>query len=186
MAIGRHGNFFHWGFAASPADMTEEAKSVFANAIVYISQFDGQKPIARKYDEQIITRDVVKKFAYRATREAYEKSLARDERYDQMKKKAQQAIREKQAKGGTLNDAELLFLNYQTPKQKLVKNFCRKIFRNYTSCSGQMKKDILIISEIMLLISFRNRANMILSLMKMLEVWELQIMISIYWIRQLN
>ena len=128
VAIGRHGNFFHWGFAASPADMTEEAKSVFANAIVYISQFDGQKPIARKYDEQIITRDVVKKFAYRATREAYEKSLARDERYDQMKKKAQQAIREKQAKGGTLNDAELLFLNYQTPKQKTREEFLQDNF----------------------------------------------------------
>lgn len=26
VAIGRHGNFLHWGFAASPADMTEEAK----------------------------------------------------------------------------------------------------------------------------------------------------------------
>ena len=37
VAIGRHGNFLHWGFSASPRYMTDEAKSVFANAIVYIS-----------------------------------------------------------------------------------------------------------------------------------------------------
>lgn len=56
VAIGRHGNFFHWGFAASPAYMTEEAKPVLANAIVYISKFAGQTPIARKYDDRIYVR----------------------------------------------------------------------------------------------------------------------------------
>lgn len=56
VAIGRHGNFFHWGFAASPTYMTEEAKPVLANAIVYISKFVGQTPIARKYDDRIAIR----------------------------------------------------------------------------------------------------------------------------------
>lgn len=56
VAIGRHGNFFHWGFAASPANMTEEAKPVLANAIVYISKFAGQTPIARKYDDRVYAR----------------------------------------------------------------------------------------------------------------------------------
>ena len=36
VAIGRHGNFLHWGFAASPDDMTGEARDVFANAVVYM------------------------------------------------------------------------------------------------------------------------------------------------------
>lgn len=60
VAIGRHGNFLHWGFSASPEEMTEEAKSVFANAIVYISQFAGQTPIARKFNPFIVTGEHLK------------------------------------------------------------------------------------------------------------------------------
>lgn len=48
VAIGRHGNFFLWGFAASPTYLTEEAKTVFVNAVHYIRKFDRQAPIARK------------------------------------------------------------------------------------------------------------------------------------------
>ncbi len=48
VAIGRHGNFLQWGFAASPTWMTDEAKLVFVNAIHYIAKFDGQAPVARK------------------------------------------------------------------------------------------------------------------------------------------
>ncbi|HEX5051914.1 MAG TPA: protein-disulfide reductase DsbD domain-containing protein [Planctomycetota bacterium] len=48
VAIGRHGNFLHWGFAASPTYMTEEARLVFINAVHYIARFAGQTPIARK------------------------------------------------------------------------------------------------------------------------------------------
>ncbi|CAM3759332.1 hypothetical protein [Flavobacterium chungbukense] len=56
VAIGRHGNFFLWGFSASPDYMTNEAKQVFANSVVYIKKFKGQKPIARKYNQQIAVR----------------------------------------------------------------------------------------------------------------------------------
>ena len=48
VAIGRHGNLFHWGFAASPNHLTDEAKLVLINSIHYIAQFDGCAPIARK------------------------------------------------------------------------------------------------------------------------------------------
>ncbi|MFK7820500.1 MAG: protein-disulfide reductase DsbD domain-containing protein, partial [Planctomycetaceae bacterium] len=48
VALGRHGNFFHWGFAASPTYLTDEAKDVFVNAVHYIAKFDRQAPIARK------------------------------------------------------------------------------------------------------------------------------------------
>lgn len=47
VAIGRHGNFLHWGFAALSDDMTDEARDVFANAVVYIAGFAGQTPVAR-------------------------------------------------------------------------------------------------------------------------------------------
>jgi hypothetical protein len=48
VALGRHGNFFLWGFSASPSDMTPEARKCFVNAVCYIKKFDGQKPFVRK------------------------------------------------------------------------------------------------------------------------------------------
>ncbi len=47
VALGRHGNFFLWGFSASPNDMTSEARKCFVNAVCYIKKFDGQRPIVR-------------------------------------------------------------------------------------------------------------------------------------------
>lgn len=64
VAIGRHANFFHWGFSASPRDLTPAGKTVLANAIVYIAKFNGQHPIARKLDENILTRDVIRREGY--------------------------------------------------------------------------------------------------------------------------
>ena len=48
VALGRHGNFFLWGFSASPTDMTPEARKCFVNSVCYIKKFDGQKPFVRK------------------------------------------------------------------------------------------------------------------------------------------
>lgn len=71
VAIGRHGNFLHWGFAALSDDMTDEARDVFANAVVYIAGFAGQTPVARKYNDRIITRHDITLRAFSATRRAY-------------------------------------------------------------------------------------------------------------------
>ena len=143
VAIGRHGNFLHWGFAASPTDMTEEAKAVFANAIVYISQFGGQTPIARKYDERIITRDAAKTFAYLATRDYYEMSLEREKMYDQMMKEGQQAAKEKQAKGETLSDMEQVYLKYQTSNRKTYAESLQKSFPELYFLFGEDEKGYL-------------------------------------------
>ncbi len=48
VTIGRHGNFFLWGFSAQPSDMTPEARKCFVNSICYIRKFDGQKPLVHK------------------------------------------------------------------------------------------------------------------------------------------
>jgi hypothetical protein len=48
VALGRHGNFFLWGFAASPKDMTPEARKCFVNAVCYIRKFDGLRPVIKK------------------------------------------------------------------------------------------------------------------------------------------
>ncbi len=64
VALARHGNFFLWGFSASPTDMTPEARKCFVNAVCYIKKFDGQKPIVRKA-RWGYTRDVALSYAYR-------------------------------------------------------------------------------------------------------------------------
>jgi hypothetical protein len=43
MALGRQGNWFLWGFHGPPATMTDEARLVFANTVVWMEQFDGQQ-----------------------------------------------------------------------------------------------------------------------------------------------
>jgi Thiol:disulfide interchange protein DsbD, N-terminal len=48
VALGRHGNYFLWGFSASPTDMTPEGRQCFVNAVCYIKKFDGQKPFVTK------------------------------------------------------------------------------------------------------------------------------------------
>lgn len=45
VALGRQGNFFLWGFCAPPSALTEEARKVFLNTLVYMKQFDGQTPL---------------------------------------------------------------------------------------------------------------------------------------------
>jgi hypothetical protein len=48
VALGRHGNFFLWGFSAQPSDMTAEMRTCFVNTVHYIKKFDGQKPLVRR------------------------------------------------------------------------------------------------------------------------------------------
>lgn len=67
VAIGRHGSFFHWGFSASPEYLAPEAKTVLANAVVYISKFKGKRVIARKFDERIKTTHDIEESRDQAT-----------------------------------------------------------------------------------------------------------------------
>ena len=48
LALGRQGNFFHWGFFGDPADMTASARQVFLNTVCYMQQFDGQRPLVAR------------------------------------------------------------------------------------------------------------------------------------------
>jgi hypothetical protein len=47
VTLGRHANFFLWGFSAPPADMTPAAQRLFVNVVCYMRQFDGQTPLVR-------------------------------------------------------------------------------------------------------------------------------------------
>lgn len=126
VAIGRHGNFLHWGFAASPRYMTEEAKTVFANAIVYISRFAGQTPIARKYNDRIATREYLKEAKYMATRTAWQERLKLYELFDKQMLEQQKQVREKQARGEKLTEREQMNLNYETPAPISFEDFLKE------------------------------------------------------------
>ena len=113
VAIGRHGNFLHWGFIASPLYMTEEAKVVFANAVAYIAQF--RRPVlARKFNVNMPTRATVKDMKYMASRVAYDDQLKFMNSMKKMQEDAYAEVKAKQEKGDELTKQEAAFLeNYQ-------------------------------------------------------------------------
>ena len=78
VALGRHANFFTWGFIGGPQNMTEEAKVVFANTVVYMAQFKGQKPLVRKFSDRIATREYVKEQMFLSTRSSYDERMVSD------------------------------------------------------------------------------------------------------------
>jgi hypothetical protein len=48
VAIGRQANLLQWGFYGAPDRMTAPAKRAFLNAIVWMKQFRGHRPVATK------------------------------------------------------------------------------------------------------------------------------------------
>jgi hypothetical protein len=131
VAIGRHGNFLHWGFAASPAYMTPEAHAVLANAIVYISRFAGQGVIARKYEDRIATRDYLKELKYLATRESYEARMKSDEKFYRQKEEAIPKLKERVAKGEKLSAGDMALLSMRRPTvtfEDYVKRYQKNFF----------------------------------------------------------
>lgn len=135
VAIGRHGNFLHWGFAASPTDMTEEAKAVFANAVVYISRFAGQGVISRKYSDRLATRDYLRELKYLATHQAWQEKLESQKVLENAKLEKQKAARQKQERGETLNRGEQRMLAYQPAPpityEEFVKRYHVKDFERF-------------------------------------------------------
>ena len=108
VALGRQGSFFHWGFAASPTYMTDEAKLVFVNALHYISQFRGQRAITKK---QIYTsRDTLEDLYYTLSKDGFARwqellGGIREARQEELS-----ALRKKQADGGELSEQEQMML----------------------------------------------------------------------------
>jgi len=111
VALGRHGNFFHWGFSAAPYDMTEEGKIVFINSIIYISKFK-ESPIARKMDDRISTRHYVDAMKYLVTREAWEANNKSNREFNKYVLDTKKIAKQKQTKGEELTEMEKTYLNY--------------------------------------------------------------------------
>lgn len=109
VAIGRHGNMFHWGFAASPSQLTEAGRAALANAIAYMPQFNGKRIIARKKNESIATRREAKAQKYLVSREAWEEGNRLNEQFYHTTDSIQRAVKEKAARGEELSAAEKMY-----------------------------------------------------------------------------
>lgn len=126
VAIGRHANFLHWGFAASPAYMTEEAKAVFANAVCYIAQFKGQQPLVRKYSDRIATREYVKELKYMASMEPYEERVGWTLEANEEGAKRQAEAKAKKARGEELTDEESYYLNFKPSEPMTLADYLKR------------------------------------------------------------
>ena len=124
MAIGRQGSFLHWGFAAAPSDMTEQAKPLFINAVIYISKFAGQRILARKMYESISTRVEAKEMAYRVTKKCWEEYKSEIERFNKQMKHFSDSIKGVQAAGGKIKDSEKMY-------QVWVKQRAGKLYQQF-------------------------------------------------------
>jgi hypothetical protein len=108
VAIGRHGNFLMWGFAASPEYMTEEAKNVFANSISYIKKYDHKPVIVRK--TQTATRAEIDELIYRIDEDLYKKALVARKEGNARLLKMQKELRDKKAAGENVGRSNEMFL----------------------------------------------------------------------------
>lgn len=126
VAIGRHGNFLTWGFAASPAYMTEEAKAVFANAICYIAQFKGKGMLVRKYNDRIATREYIKELTYLATMEPYEERVRWAEEANAEGVKKQAEARARKARGEELSNEDKYYLNFKPQKPMTLGQYLQR------------------------------------------------------------
>lgn len=129
VALGRHGNFFLWGFSASPVEMTDEAKKVFVNVVAYMKQFDQKTPIARKYNQKMATTDDVKEIIAGATKERYDEYVKEVNHFNDYNKKEKKRLEEKTAGGETLTPSEKESLTYLGYQERVLtwENFLKQI-----------------------------------------------------------
>jgi len=108
VALGRHGNYFMWGFSGSPDFMTEEANQVFVNAICYIKKFDHKPAIVKKV--QIETREGIDEKIYRIDKAVYDKAILSRREGNQRLLRIQDSLRALKAAGKDIGHNNEMFL----------------------------------------------------------------------------
>lgn len=127
VALGRHANFFHWGFAASPSYLTDEAKLVFVNAVHYIAKFDGVKPVGRKV-EGSATRETVLSLLEGITDEGYARRLKSHEEFVQARAKEKAELEKRKAAGEELTEWELQMLSWPASEPPERLKYAKRYF----------------------------------------------------------
>lgn len=112
VALGRQGNYFMWGFAGSPDDMTEEAKKVFLNAICYIKKFDHQLPLVKKV--QVTLRGDIDNKIFLIDSTEYKRIIIARKADIKRMKEMQQVLLDKKANGRTISNNDENFLKMHT------------------------------------------------------------------------
>ncbi len=113
IAIGRHANFLHWGFSASPDYLTAAGKAALANAIVYISKFKNEHVVARKMNENIATRHyTVASKKYSSSREAWQDYNEQNKKFYATIDSISKSAKEKRARGEELNSTEMIYVDF--------------------------------------------------------------------------
>lgn len=126
VAVSRHANFMHWGFAGAPMDMTDEAKAVFANAVCYISKYAGQHPLARKLSEGIATKETAKEMSYILTHKAYEENIAANKQFAQQMQHYSDSLKAVLAQGGRISQGDSMYLNYQPAPEATFEEYMKQ------------------------------------------------------------
>lgn len=108
VALGRQGNYFMWGFSASPDYMTDEAKDVFVNAVCYIKKYDRMPAIVKKV--QIMTRELIDEKIYRTDKALYEAAIVSRREGNARMLKLQQEFKDRKAKGEDIGRGNEMFL----------------------------------------------------------------------------
>lgn len=119
VALGRHGNFFLWGFGASPEGMTEEGKKVFVNTVAYMAQFDGRTPIARKYNDRMATTDDVRENIAGTSKKSYDDYVVSMTDFNKQNAETRKRLDTKKASGEKLSSEEEQQLQYAGRDQKI-------------------------------------------------------------------
>lgn len=115
VAIGRHGNFFHWGFAADPKSLTPSAREALANAIVYAAKFNNQPIIARKKNEGIATRDHIRWSKWGVSKEAWQSNEETMMTWYLQMDSIHKVIEEKKANGEELDSTLKMYAQMPAP-----------------------------------------------------------------------
>jgi hypothetical protein len=108
VALGRQGNYFMWGFSASPDYMTDEAKDVFVNTVCYIKKFDHMPAIVKKV--QIETREGIDERIYRIDKKLYEAAIISRKEGNARMLKLQEQLKAKKAAGEDIGRGNEMFL----------------------------------------------------------------------------
>ena len=138
VALGRHGNFFLWGFGASPAQMTEEAKKVFVNVVAYMKNYEGRIPITRKYNDRMATTNDVKERIANTSRKSFEEYREEIAKFNENNAKEKKRIDEKKAAGQALTSSEEESLQYLGRPQPLPEwnDYVKQMMGKYAAQFG--------------------------------------------------
>ncbi len=136
IAIGRHGNFLHWGFSGGPKHMTKQGKLVFLNAIHYIAKFKGKRPLSPKLSGTMWFRDQLKKKVNKDFKKKWEEYQKSSNAYYQRALAAQKTAREKVKTGEDLTEKEKRALNHKIRKPYTLEEYLNRYEKSLFSKLG--------------------------------------------------